>query len=245
MRCTYSLNNWSAAMLAGLLLTTGAGCRPDNGNEILPPPNQAPIITDVVIESQVRPSTESPVVCMATDPEGDNLTYTWSASGGVIKGKGNKVTWLAPEYPGNYLLLVRIDDGNGGTFSESENITVVADTKPVATLKIRTIIITPPNGNRVVIDPFVIKQQVADNNTMVSARIWETLGIECISEDQDGHKLSYIWSASGGKIKGQGNKVGWTVPGLGGKYSVTITVNCSQCESATAIIDSNVKCCGG
>jgi hypothetical protein len=245
MRHIYSFFNWLLILLAGLLLVTAAGCQPDNKYQAMPPLNQSPIITDIVSESQVSPSTESPVICVATDPDGDNLTYTWSASGGVIKGQGNKVTWLAPEYPGDYLLSVRIDDGNGGTFSESEKIAVAAETKTVATLKIKNIKVTSPNKNPTIIDPSVIKREGTDNNSVVSARIWETVEIECIAEDQNGHKLSYIWTATGGKIKGEGNKVGWTVPGMGGNFSVTIKVNCSQGESVTTVVDGIIKCCGG
>jgi hypothetical protein len=48
--------------------------------------------------------------------------------------------------------------------------------------------------------------------------------IACNASDRDGDKLSYNWSASGGKIKGEGATVTWTAPLSAGSYNVTVTV---------------------
>lgn len=39
------------------------------------------------------------------------LMYTWSATGGAIRGKGNIVTYQAPNTPGVYSISVKVTDG--------------------------------------------------------------------------------------------------------------------------------------
>lgn len=54
------------------------------------------------------------VEATATDPENDVLTYTYTVSGGVIRGTGAKVVWdLTTVQPGNYAITAGVDDGCG------------------------------------------------------------------------------------------------------------------------------------
>jgi len=58
------------------------------------------------------------VTVRASDPDGDTLTYGWSATGGRIEGTGTSVRWSsASTAPGVYTVTARVDDGNGGTAS--------------------------------------------------------------------------------------------------------------------------------
>ncbi len=58
------------------------------------------------------------ITCMATDPDGDPLSYSWRTDGGKLTGVGSIVTWSAPYVePGQktqYLITVTVDDGAGG-----------------------------------------------------------------------------------------------------------------------------------
>lgn len=56
----------------------------------------------------------STITCTADDPDGDPLTYTWSADGGTLSGEGDTVAWMAPGRAGYFTITVTVDDGRGG-----------------------------------------------------------------------------------------------------------------------------------
>lgn len=61
----------------------------------------------------------------AVDPDGDELKYTYSATGGRIKGDGQNVTWdLTGLAPGTYTVSVEFDDQCGCVGFTSLNVTV-------------------------------------------------------------------------------------------------------------------------
>jgi hypothetical protein len=63
----------------------------------------------------------------ASDPDGDQLLYTYNVSGGRIDGSGDKVTWdLSGASPGTYSVTVQVDDGHGCVTTQSKDITVEA-----------------------------------------------------------------------------------------------------------------------
>ena len=75
-------------------------------------------------------------------------------------------------------------------------------------------------------------------------RIWRDTTIECIAEDPDGDELTFIWSATSGTVKGEGNKVEWIAPGVAGDYTVTVRVTDSRGGEAEASMQFDVLCCG-
>jgi len=102
--------------------------------------NQAPSVTSVTpsISSILRPcppGTSSPnctptdstvtLVANATDPENDQLLYTWSVTGGRLTGEGRQVTWdLTGVADGTFTATVEVNDGNQHTASGSTTVTV-------------------------------------------------------------------------------------------------------------------------
>ena len=82
--------------------------------------NRPPVIASLTATSNPVPMGESTTVtCIATDPDGDPVTYSWRTDGGELSGVGSIVTWFAPRAaPGQkteYRLTVIVEDGNGGT----------------------------------------------------------------------------------------------------------------------------------
>lgn len=77
--------------------------------------NEEPVISNLAADpATVLPQGKSTITCIASDPEGDVLTYSWEASGGEITGVGDAVTWIAPDREGDFTVTVFVDDDKGG-----------------------------------------------------------------------------------------------------------------------------------
>ena len=64
---------------------------------------------------------------MASDPDGDPLTYTWSATAGAVKGSGASVSFDATGVaPGSAKITVGVADGRGGRAEATCSVNVVA-----------------------------------------------------------------------------------------------------------------------
>jgi hypothetical protein len=66
----------------------------------------------------------SAITCMATDPDGDTLVYSWASISGSLSGAGASVVWRAPSVAGNYSVRCRVQDGYGGIASDSIGLEV-------------------------------------------------------------------------------------------------------------------------
>ena len=63
----------------------------------------------------------------AQDPDGDALTYRWTAPSGTFANPADRQTlWTAPQQEGPVPVTVTVDDGRGGTASDTVTIQVVA-----------------------------------------------------------------------------------------------------------------------
>ncbi len=94
--------------------------------------NQAPLISSLVANpSNILYANSTTITCIASDPDGDVVRYSWSASEGSISGVGEKVTWVAPNKGGNFNITVLVSDGKGGETTGNVMITVSAVTKTV------------------------------------------------------------------------------------------------------------------
>jgi outer membrane protein OmpA-like peptidoglycan-associated protein len=65
------------------------------------------------------------VTADAQDPDGDPLTYQWAAKGGTLTTPTARQTpWTAPNTPGPVPFTVTVNDGRGGTASDTVTIQV-------------------------------------------------------------------------------------------------------------------------
>ena len=61
----------------------------------------------------------------ARDPDGDVLTYRWTAPTGTLASPAERQTlWTAPQQEGTVPVTVTVNDGKGGTASDTVNIQV-------------------------------------------------------------------------------------------------------------------------
>jgi outer membrane protein OmpA-like peptidoglycan-associated protein len=66
-------------------------------------------------------------------PEGDQVRYHWSAPAGTFQSQGDRQTmWTAPQQEGAVPLTVTVDDGKGGTGSDTVTIQVTRPAPVVA-----------------------------------------------------------------------------------------------------------------
>jgi predicted secreted protein len=225
-----------AISLIIIVLLLGSACTLLSPPPEPPPPepeNQPPVIHSITAEREVAASTECQISCEATDVDGATLNYWWSANGGMIEGEGNSVTWIAPDIAGDYTVKLLVTDGNGGEAIDSVTITVTS--KPNQPPTITAFNVTPPNKPEVTFSP---------PGEQISVSRYTTSDIQCIAEDPDGDELNYIWSATGGTVKGEGAIVKWIVLGAAGDYTVTVIVSDGRGGEAEASMQFDVLCCG-
>jgi len=93
------------------------------------PANRPPTVTAACDPCTVEVGRVSTVTADANDPDGDPLTYAWTANTGSFTSPANRQTpWTAPNTPGAVPVTVTVNDGKGGTASASVTIQVVQPT---------------------------------------------------------------------------------------------------------------------
>ncbi|MEA3431961.1 MAG: PKD domain-containing protein, partial [candidate division WOR-3 bacterium] len=100
------------------------------GPSTQPPPsgNQPPVISSLTAaETDVYPLSTVAIQCAASDPDGDPISYAWSTTGGSLTGTGSTVSWVAPEYYGDYDVTVTVEDDQGNSTVRSISLNVVAN----------------------------------------------------------------------------------------------------------------------
>ena len=88
-------------------------------------PNQPPTISCATERSPIMPGERTGIIATASDPDGDPLTYSYSATGGQVTGDGAKAqfdsTGLAA---GSYTVKCSVNDGRGGTADATTGVDV-------------------------------------------------------------------------------------------------------------------------
>ncbi|HKV24883.1 MAG TPA: OmpA family protein [Candidatus Acidoferrum sp.] len=88
-------------------------------------PNRPPTATLSVERSPIQPGEHTGVICTGSDPDGDPLTYSYSASGGQVTGTNSNATFDATGLqPGSYTVKCTVNDGRGGTADASGTVEV-------------------------------------------------------------------------------------------------------------------------
>ncbi len=165
--------------------------------------NDAPTISSLTaLPNPLAPGGTATLAVTATDPDGDDLAYSWSAPDGwTVVGSGPSVQVTAPEtYGQTATVSVTVDDQHGKTTSAQAVLETTANQPPI----VSSLTATPP--------------QVAPGGTAT---------LEVSAADPDGDPLTYAWSAPDGwTLDGAGAKVTLTAPatfGTVGQVTVTVT----------------------
>ena len=91
-------------------------------------PNLPPTVSASCAPCKVAPGGVARLTATARDPDGDTLTYAWSAPEGRFDGSATGATarWTAPDAPGRVTIRVQVSDGQGGSASAAVTIAVNA-----------------------------------------------------------------------------------------------------------------------
>jgi len=190
--------------------------------------NHLPEIISVIAGAEwVAPTSSCHIICKAQDPDGDELSYEWSASGGEISGTGSVVKWTGPERVGLCDITVAVNDGYGGQSARLLNISVVSSPPPF----IERLIVTPE-------EPKYLKEYNGGYKILKNRRCY----IACVVKDAS-DDLMYEWAANDGEISGEGAMISWTAPDEGGEVTVTAIVSDSSGSKATKSIVFKVETC--
>ena len=95
--------------------------------------NQAPRIDSLrAYPRRVHLEGMSEIRCYATDPDGDSLSFAWSARMGNLEADDSLASWTAPSDQGYYYIRCTVSDNRGGASTDSVGI-AVTDTADVST----------------------------------------------------------------------------------------------------------------
>jgi hypothetical protein len=142
------MRSWYIRIGAGILLLGETACNePSNINQtvqvVMPSTNPAPMATaqpnrppqvqqfSANPSERVKPNDIVSFTLVANDPDGDSLSYSWSATKGTLSSnKGLLNTWSPLQADGtpdtdNATISVLIQDERGGTASAQLHLTIV------------------------------------------------------------------------------------------------------------------------
>ena len=81
--------------------------------------NHPPVIESLTAKPRrVIKANTSVLKCVASDADGDELTYRWEVTGGNISGTGTTAIWTAPGIEGSYIIRVIATDSLGSGASK-------------------------------------------------------------------------------------------------------------------------------
>jgi len=111
--------------------------------------NQNPTVDKpVYTPTKVTTATKVTLTAQGSDPDDDELTYSWYVDGGLVAGPTPKLNGieLSGLGPGEYIVRVKVDDGKGGTAQAEVKISVKREKNepPTVTLSITRFTAPPP-----------------------------------------------------------------------------------------------------
>jgi outer membrane protein OmpA-like peptidoglycan-associated protein len=180
------------------------------------PENKGPVCSGVSADkTEVFSGDAVGLMANASDPDGDVLVYTWTATSGRVIGSGSNVTFdTTGLVDGNYTITATVDDG----FRHIVDCSVTIMVKP------------RPNEC----------PSVTLKADQVSVTQGETVTFTATASDPDNgpRSLTYRWTSTSGSLQGTGSTARLDTSSLQGSVTVSVTVSdgdpkCQDTESVT------------
>lgn len=127
-------NIWQAPSQPGvyeitLVVDDGKGGMAQAKTSVTVSSNRAPVIVSLNSERDgIMPGGSTTITCIANDPDGDTVRYSFNAADGSVSGSGNKVSWVAPNSAGDIGITCVVSDGKGGESKQTVVVRVVPTT---------------------------------------------------------------------------------------------------------------------
>jgi predicted secreted protein len=213
-------NQTNASATMTVTVSDGNGGQSKSATVVQTIQNRPPTIDSLQAQpSKVAPKGQTTLTVSARDPEGDALTYTWSAPSGWSKsGSGDQITLTAPNrYADSGTVRVTVSDQKAQT-SKQVSVETVANQAPT------------------VDDLSASPNPVLQNGEST---------LEVQASDQYGDSLSYRWNVGGNwSINGSGAKVTLQAPNDGNtSTSVTVTVDDGRGLTTSSSITVQTQAC--
>ena len=178
--------------------------------------NLPPTASCAPASTTITQGDSTKISATASDPNNDQLTYTWTVNGEKLAAAGSQITFGSEgRQPGQYAVTATVSDGEE-TASCTSTITV--QEKPNQ----------PP-----VIECLTTTLDVASDGTVQ---------LRARASDPDGGDVTISWSSTGGKVSGTGDTATFNATGVrAGSYTVTATAVDSRQGRATCTMTVNVS----
>ena len=175
----------------------------------------------------VVPGTSVSVESATEDTDGDELTYTWSATAGDIYGQGESILWVAPEAPDTYWVTLVVEDTYGATAERSTPLTVNVAEPPV----IHGFSLEALNTN--MFRPYGDSWRIfKERSCAIHAQV-----------DDEENDYTYEWKAEGGSITSDGPDAVWQAPAIKGWVNIVLRVSDPHGNEATETVRIYVETC--
>jgi outer membrane protein OmpA-like peptidoglycan-associated protein len=175
--------------------------------------NDPPTVTCAVSNATILQDEKTTVRANAFDPDGDTLTYTWTATGGRVTGTDSTATFDATGVaPGKYTVTATVSDGEHQVTCSSEIIVNKRNLAP-------TVSCAPESA------------------TIIAG---ESTTIRATASDPNKDALTYAWTINGQSVAASGPELVFGSEGRQpGQYTVAVTVSdgelSANCSSTVTV----------
>jgi len=187
----------------------------------------------------IRPGGQCAVHCVASDVDGDALSYAWSTDAGTVSGEGPDAVWTAPDVEGDFIVRVLVNDGYGGERSASTVIRTAVDEPLVVTDMVVTML-DEPQYLKFYNERFKI---LKGRTCLIRCEVNEPLRIVSYEWTDGGPVCVFPVGGERFVFESGANEIRWTAPREEGTFEINVVARDASGHYAEKTITINVATC--